>query len=173
MPKPSWPLPPLTRPSDLIHALDSDLLPRPLVAINGCFDLLHPGHLQLLQTARWATAPIVPTVVLLLDSDRLASLAKGPRRPVLSFPERAATITLIRCIDYIIEINSDEEFLEAWETLKPDIRVRGIEYKGKPSRVSCPKTIWVPKLSGLSTSEIEGRIVDKWLKAKELEENEG
>lgn len=169
-PDPSWPLPPFTRPVLLVDALEDELCPRPLVAVNGTFDIPHPGHLQILQTARRCLGPIDPTVLLLLDSDEMVRSKKSDRRPVLSFYERATWINLTRCIDYIIEIGSDEEFIETWNMLIPDIRVRGEEYKGKKSRVTCPKTIWVPNLSGLSTTEIERRIVDKFLEAKELGE---
>ena len=164
-------LPPLARASELSEALALDLLPRPAIVVNGVFDLLHPGHLQLLSWVSIASIQATrSTVIALLDSDRLVRSTKGRDRPVLTFAERAAALGTFPYIDYIIEIDNDKEFKEVWKLLKPDIRVRGEEYKGKKSRVSCKETIWVPKLSGLSTTEICRRVVEGWLDRKEAGE---
>lgn len=164
--------PPLARAQELSEALALDLLPRPLVVFNGCFDLLHAGHLQLLSYVNLAAMKGVrSTVVVLLDSDRLVRSTKGRDRPILTFAERAAALGTFPYIDYIIEIDGDKEFREVWKVLRPDIRVRGEEYKGKKSRVTCPETIWVPKLSGLSTTEICRRVVEGWLDKKEAGES--
>ena len=159
--------PPLARASEIGQCLDLEILPRPLMAINGCFDLLHTGHLQLFEAAHQAK-PTRATLVLLLDSDRLVRSSKGRDRPILTFIERASAIGSFPYIDYIIEIDSDKEFTDAWKALKPDIRIRGEEYKGKKSRVSCPQTVWVPTLSPLSTTAIADRIIQKWLDAQEV-----
>lgn len=159
--------PPLARASEIGQCLDLEILPRPLVAVNGCFDLLHIGHLQLFEIAR-LTRGTRGTLVVLLDSDRLVRSTKGRDRPILTFIERASAIGTFSYIDYIIEIDNDKEFTDAWKVLKPNVRVRGEEYKDKKSRVSCPETVWVPKLTPISTTEITNRVVQKWLDAQEV-----
>lgn len=133
-------------------------LPRPIVLVNGCFDLLQTGHLMVLAHARSAAGPR-GTLVLALDSDALVGARKGPSRPILTWAERATQLGWTTLIDYISEIRNDEEFVGLVEALEPDLRVRGGEYRGKPSRIKVIPTIWVPNLSGLSTTELIRRAV--------------
>lgn len=129
-------------------------LRRPVVLVNGCFDILHTGHLHLLHRAR-ITAGSSGTLIVALDSDGLVALKKGAKRPILSFVERASAMKYLQ-VDYITEINSDKEFVDFFQDLRPDLRVKDERYKFKASRLDkdiCP-TMYVPVLSGLSTSEI-------------------
>lgn len=128
-------------------------LKRPLVLLNGCFDLLHAGHMKVIFHARRHGK----TVVLALDSDqRLAALKPG--RPILNWIERATSLGYMP-LDYIVEINSDKEFLQLVNILKPDLRVKGAEYRDKPSRIPEVPCLFVHD-SGIRTSEIIRRIKD-------------
>lgn len=137
-------------------------VPRPIVLVNGVFDLLHSGHLYLIHQGRLATRimggkrgrPRQGTLVCAIDSDKLVTQKKGPGRPVLNSAERMTTLNYTP-VDYIVEIDSDQEFQKLFKYLQPDVRVRGVQYKGTASRVQFSgKTIWVPALNTLSTTEI-------------------
>jgi cytidyltransferase-like protein len=136
-----------------IEALKYLDLKRPVVLLNGCFDLLHSGHMKVIFHARKHGK----TLICALDSDDMVA-AKKPGHPVLSWIERAVSLGFMP-IDYLVEVNSDEEFKQLVKVVKPDLRVRGAEYKDKPSR-----TPGIPSLlvhdSGLRTSAIIERIVN-------------
>jgi cytidyltransferase-like protein len=130
-------------------------LPRPLVLVNGSFDLLHSGHMKVIATARKKAK----TLVCAMDSDELVRKQKGLGRPILSWIERAAAMNYMP-IDYLVEIESPREFNHLVSVLKPDLRVQGADYVNVPSRHPS-----VPKLfvrdGGMRTSEIIRRINDR------------
>lgn len=125
-------------------------LPHPIVLVNGCFDLLHSGHMKIIFAAR----DRAETLVCAMDSDRRVSESKGVGRPLMSWIERAVTLGYMP-IDYLVEIDTDKEFKQLVKNLSPDLRVQGQEREGKPSRVGVPKMFvrdW-----GIHTSEIVRR----------------
>jgi len=125
---------------------------QPVGLINGAFDLLHASHLRLLNEARWRSG----TLVVLLDSDAKVRRLKGDSRPIMLWGERAAM--LFYCgVDLIVEIDTEQEFIDAVEYLQPDFRVLGSEYKGRKSRLPHLHTIYV-KDRGPHTSTIIERI---------------
>lgn len=143
----------IIRLSDL--SLLNPLLCRPLAIINGSFDLLHSAHLRLISEARWRAG----TLVALLDSDDKIRSIKGLSRPILSWQERSTA--LFYCgIDLIVEINSDDEFLQAVESLQPDLRFLGTEYKGRSSRIAHIHTVYITD-RGAHTTDILNRIISK------------
>jgi bifunctional ADP-heptose synthase (sugar kinase/adenylyltransferase) len=126
-------------------------LPRPVVLINGAFDLLHASHMRLIFAARRKGA----TVVCALDSDEKVCKAKGPGRPVLNFNERLATLNYMP-IDYIVEIHNERDMRTLVSGLRPDLRVQGEEYLGQPSRFAASKSL--VREGALHTSDIISRI---------------
>lgn len=124
---------------------------RPIVLLNGCFDLLHAGHFKTIFHSR----KHAKTLVCALDSDQMIASLK-PGRPILSWIERATSLGYFP-IDYLVEINSNEEFLKLVEILKPDLRVKGAEYRDKGSRIPEVPCLFIHD-SGMRTSEIIRRI---------------
>lgn len=94
--------------------------PRPLVFTNGCFDLLHVGHLRYLTQARALGAALCVGV----NSDESVRRLKGPQRPVVPQAERAEMLRGLRCVDYV-EIFGDDTPLQLILALRPDILVKG------------------------------------------------
>jgi len=90
---------------------------------NGVFDLLHPGHIELLAAAR-ATAD---ALVVGVNSDGSVRRLKGPGRPVRSDSERAYVLAAVECVDLVVLFSEDTP-LELVELLKPDIIVKGGDY---------------------------------------------
>lgn len=93
------------------------------VFTNGCFDILHAGHVDYLQKAR-ARGDIL---VVGLNSDSSVSRLKGPTRPVQNATDRAAILASLACIDYIVIFEEDTP-LDLIKTLKPDILIKGADY---------------------------------------------
>lgn len=149
---------PWLRPEDF-RPLD---LPRPIVLINGSFDLLHSGHWKIITRARRRAA----TLVCALDSDARAA-RKDPLRPIQTYVERA-TMLAYTPLDYLCEIESDRDMLHLIYALKPDLRVQGSDYRNEPSKYP-----WIPKAYisgitrsgarlGMSTTKIITRVLDRY-----------
>ena len=90
---------------------------------NGCFDLLHPGHMHLLEQARAQCDRLVVGI----NSDRSARLLKGPRRPVQPEAARAALLAGLGPVDLVVVFDEDtpEDLLRE---LRPDLLVKGADY---------------------------------------------
>jgi len=92
-----------------------------VVFTNGCFDVLHPGHVDLLQRAR----ALGDTLVLGLNSDEsVKMLGKGDDRPLNSQEERACVLAALECVDYII-IFHESTPLEVIKAVRPQVLVKG------------------------------------------------
>jgi D-beta-D-heptose 7-phosphate kinase/D-beta-D-heptose 1-phosphate adenosyltransferase len=96
---------------------------RTVVFTNGCFDLLHVGHVKYLQKAR----RLGDLLVLGLNSDDSIRRLKGPRRPLINQDERAHILAALDCIDYLVIFDEDTP-LELIEALRPKILVKGGDY---------------------------------------------
>jgi len=94
-----------------------------IVFTNGCFDLLHVGHVKYLQAAR----KLGDLLVLGLNSDASIQRLKGEKRPLIGQEERAHILAALNCIDYIVVFDEDTP-LELISMLKPDILVKGGDY---------------------------------------------
>ncbi len=90
---------------------------------NGCYDILHPGHVSLLATARQAC----DRLVVALNTDESVARLKGPTRPVNSLAQRAQVMAAIRFVDCVVGFAEDTP-LEAITTLLPDVLVKGADY---------------------------------------------
>lgn len=95
-----------------------------IVFTNGCFDLLHPGHIRLLSKSS-AMGDVL--VVGINDDDSVRRL-KGEGRPVYPAGERAEILLALRYVDYVTIFPEDTP-LETIELVRPDVLVKGAEYK--------------------------------------------
>ena len=95
--------------------------------VNGCFDVLHPGHIQLLEYAR----SFGDYLIVAIDSDRKVAEMKGPNRPIFSQYDRAAVLKSIRHVDIVHIFDTREELEYLLESIKPDTMVVGSDWKGK------------------------------------------
>jgi cytidyltransferase-like protein len=138
------------RPTDFTNLV----LPRPIVLVNGTFDMLHASHMRLLFSAR----EHAKTLVCALDSDTRVRQRKGSTRPVMSWIERATALNYMP-LDFLCEWTTDQDFSDLLIALKPDLRVQGYDYLDKPS--THPE---IPKLfirdGGVRTSTIVDRILN-------------
>ena len=90
---------------------------------NGVFDLLHPGHVDLLIAAR-GTADVL---IVGVNSDESVRRLKGSGRPVRNESERAFVLAAVECVDLVVVFPEDTP-LELVKTLKPDVIVKGGDY---------------------------------------------
>lgn len=110
--------------ADLARRLDLVRLSRQIVFTNGCFDLLHVGHVRLLQQARRCGDLLVVGV----NSDRSVRQLKGPARPVVRDAERAEILAALACVDYVVIFDEDTP-VETLRVLRPHIHVKGGDYR--------------------------------------------
>ena len=95
----------------------------PLVFTNGVFDLLHPGHVDVLAGARAEGAHLVVG----LNSDASVRRLKGPARPVRTEAERAYVLAALECVDAVVVFGEDTP-VELVRHLAPDVIVKGGDY---------------------------------------------
>jgi rfaE bifunctional protein nucleotidyltransferase chain/domain len=90
------------------------------VFTNGCFDLLHPGHVTYLEAAR----ELGDALVVGLNSDASVRRLKGPARPILTEQERATVLSGLRSVDYVVVFDEDTP-LALIRRIVPDVLVKG------------------------------------------------
>jgi len=96
-------------------------LQRPLVFTNGCFDILHRGHVAYLEAA----ADLGETLLIAVNSDTsVRALNKGPERPINSLDDRIAVLAALQCTKLIVAFDDDTP-LNLIELIKPDYLVKG------------------------------------------------
>ena len=93
------------------------------VFANGCFDLLHVGHIRYLQSAR----QLGDALVVGLNSDESVRQLKGPQRPLMPEDERAEILAALSCVDYVV-IFQELTVERLLRVLKPDIQCKGTDY---------------------------------------------
>jgi rfaE bifunctional protein nucleotidyltransferase chain/domain len=135
---------------------------RRLVFTNGCFDLLHPGHVRYLASAR----ELGDALVVALNSDRAVRELKGPDRPILAERERAEVMAALGCVDYVT-IFDDVSPRETIVAVAPDVLVKGGDWGldaiiGREEvEASGGEVRSLPFVDGCSTSDVIQRILSR------------
>ena len=99
------------------------------IIVNGSFDIVHIGHIRLLQHAKSFPNAYV---YVLIDSDRRIKELKGKDRPINTEYERASLLAALKSVDRADVFDTDDELVNLIREYKPDIMVKGSDYKGKP-----------------------------------------
>ncbi len=94
-----------------------------IVLANGCFDLLHVGHVRYLQAAR----RLGDLLIVGVNSDAAVRALKGEGRPILPAEERAEIVAAFACVDYVV-IFDDVTVAPLLEALRPDVHAKGTDY---------------------------------------------
>jgi len=95
-----------------------------LVTTNGCFDLLHVGHVRILKAAR----ELGDALIVGLNSDRSVAKLKGPTRPITPENDRAEILASLACVDFVTIFDEDTP-VEFLKLVKPNIHVKGSDYR--------------------------------------------
>ena len=98
------------------------------VVVNGTFDILHRGHIEMLEYAK----SLGDHLLVCIDTDSRVSELKGPSRPINKQSDRAFMLQSLRCVDTVWYFDDEEQLEEILETYKPDVMVKGSDYRGKP-----------------------------------------
>jgi D-glycero-beta-D-manno-heptose 1-phosphate adenylyltransferase len=94
-----------------------------VVLANGCFDILHVGHVRYLQAAR----QMGDALVVAINSDRSVRQIKGPGRPILTEQERVTLVSALRCVDHVL-VFDEPDVSRVLEVLRPAIHTKGTDY---------------------------------------------
>lgn len=127
-----------------------------IVFTNGCFDLIHAGHVKVFEKAK----ALGDVLIVGLNSDSSVKRLKGANRPLVNEKSRAYVISALRPVDYVTLFSEDTP-AELIAMLKPDILVKGGDYKINEivGRNDVKKVVRVPLLKGHSTTELIKKIV--------------
>ena len=133
-----------------------------MVMTNGCFDLLHVGHLSYLQASR----TLGDQLWALINSDESVRSLKGPTRPIQSEIERAYCLAALTCVDRVIIFNSPR-LVDEIEQLQPDIYTKAGDYTidtlYQPERQAFDNAgtqiKFLPYLEGFSTTKMIAKII--------------
>jgi rfaE bifunctional protein nucleotidyltransferase chain/domain len=131
-----------------------------IVFTNGCFDILHAGHVRYLSQAR----SYGDILVVGLNSDRSVKMIKGEKRPIIPEGQRAEVLAGLWCVDYVTLFHESDP-LKLIEKLKPHILVKGADWTEDQivgADVVCGhggKVMRVRMVPGVSTSEIIRKIL--------------
>jgi D-beta-D-heptose 7-phosphate kinase/D-beta-D-heptose 1-phosphate adenosyltransferase len=136
-----------------------------IVFTNGCFDLLHLGHIRYLEKAKF----LGDILVVGVNSDRSVQSLKGPERPILPEEERAEILSGLECVDYIT-LFDELTPLELISSLQPHILVKGGDW-AKETTVgrevverSGGEVVILPFVEGSSTSNLIETILKRYEK---------
>ena len=132
-----------------------------MVMTNGCFDLLHVGHISYLQESK----KLGDHLWILINSDESVRALKGPTRPIQSEAERAFSLAALSCIDYIVVFNKPRLTKEI-QLLKPDVYTKAGDYTidtlYQPEREAFDavgaQIKFLPFLEGFSTTKMIEKI---------------
>lgn len=131
-----------------------------IVFTNGCFDLIHGGHVHLFEEAK----KLGDVVVVAVNDDRSIRTIKGPTRPIFPLAERLEILAAFASIDYLVSF-SEETPRKVISTLLPDVLVKGADWKmdevvgRKEVEEAGGKVVRVSLREGMSTTSLLERIL--------------
>ncbi|MEO5359475.1 MAG: D-glycero-beta-D-manno-heptose 1-phosphate adenylyltransferase [Nitrospirota bacterium] len=129
-----------------------------IVFTNGCFDIIHAGHVQYLQEAR----ALGDMLIVAVNSDDSIRRLK-PRRPIVPQAQRALVLSALAVVDYVLIFDEDTPF-EVISALRPDVLVKGGDWKKEDIVGSSivPDVYSLPYVAGMSTTGIINKILEAY-----------
>lgn len=131
-----------------------------MVMVNGTFDILHRGHIELLNFAKSQGHYLIVAI----DTDRRVSELKGLDRPVNNQEDRKFHLLNLKAVDQVEFFDSKEQLIEVMKKWSPDVYVKGSDWKkDRPSTAEqyCKKVIYYDRIGDYSTTNIIQRIVSR------------
>lgn len=133
-----------------------------IVTTNGCFDIIHAGHVRYLQQAR----ELGDALIVCLNSDASVQRLKGPTRPLNHQDDRAEVLSALCSVDYVVIFEEDTP-VDTLAKIKPDIHVKGGDYseetlpETKVIKDGGGKVRFIPFVEGRSTTNIINKIAER------------
>jgi len=106
-----------------LEELPEVLRGKSVVLANGCFDILHVGHVRYLEGAR----KLGDALVVAINSDQSVRALKGPGRPILNENERTTLVSALRCVDHVV-VFDEPDVRRVLDVLRPAIHAKGTDY---------------------------------------------
>ena len=122
---------------------------------NGCFDVMHLGHVTYLEEAKKGNR----ILVVGLNSDASIRRIKGPSRPICPQKSRAAVLAALSCVDFVVIFNENTPY-NLIKAVNPDVLIKGADWKNKPvvGADIAKKVEFIKYVNGFSTSNIIEKI---------------
>ena len=130
------------------------------VMVNGTFDILHRGHLMMLQYAK----SLGDHLLVAIDTDRRVKELKGDTRPINNQDDRRYMLESLKCVNTVYFFDSKEELIDIMKEYQPDVYVKGSDWKkDKPSTAEqyCEQVIYYDRVDDYSTTKLIQRITDR------------
>ncbi len=123
-----------------------------IVWTNGCFDVLHRGHLEMLKYAKAQGDYLVVGI----DADSKVKQDKGPSRPINSAVDRKFVLECVACVDTVVVFNSAENLKNTIKGISPAVMVIGSDWKGKTviGQEYCKELKFFDRIGDYSTTKI-------------------
>ncbi len=130
-----------------------------IVTTNGCFDILHVGHVRYLQ----ATKAFAEVMIVCLNSDVSVKKIKGPDRPINNENDRAEILCALACVDYVVLFDESSP-VDLLCEIKPDVYTKGADYtidtlpEAKPVMQNGGRVEFISFVEGKSTTNVIKKI---------------
>ena len=129
------------------------------VIVNGTFDILHPGHIAMLNTAR----SLGDYLIVCADTDRRVKELKGNTRPINDQNFRRIMLQNLKAVDVVELFDSQDDLIRLIKLYKPDIMVKGSDWKGKSivAEQYVKEIYWYDRIEEYSSTQIIERIANR------------
>jgi D-beta-D-heptose 7-phosphate kinase/D-beta-D-heptose 1-phosphate adenosyltransferase len=128
------------------------------IFVNGTFDIVHRGHLELLEYAY-----NLGTVLVAIDTDRRVQELKGTSRPINNQNDRAYLLRSLKFTSGVVTFDTDQELIDTIKSYQPDIMIKGSDYRNKPviGAEYCREIKFYEVVNGYSTTKIIQDIANR------------
>ncbi len=130
------------------------------VMVNGTFDILHRGHIELLNYAK----SLGDQLLVAIDTDRRVTELKGIDRPINNQEDRKFFLYNLRAVDTVMLFDNKEELVNIMKEYKPDVYVKGSDWKhdkGSTAEQYCKKVIYYDRVGDYSTTNTIQGIINR------------
>ena len=130
-----------------------------IVTTNGCFDILHVGHVRYLEK----TKTFADVLIVALNSDKSVKSIKGDSRPINKEEDRAEVLSALRCVDFVVLFDEDSP-IDLLLQIKPDVYTKGADYtvetlpEAKPIMENGGRVEFISFVEGKSTTSIINKM---------------
>jgi D-beta-D-heptose 7-phosphate kinase/D-beta-D-heptose 1-phosphate adenosyltransferase len=129
------------------------------IIVNGTFDILHRGHIMMLEYAR----SLGDELLVCIDTDRRIKELKGPTRPINNEADRVFMLKSLRCVSNVSVFDDVDDLIDQIKQYKPDIMVKGSDYQGRSvvGEAFVPQVIYYDRIEQYSTTKTIQHIINR------------